>query len=136
MPAPAPWQLCLSKMLLGLVLGCGSVQAAQPAQMCDAQCQAQQGWAVERVLQGLLGPGQTMDLFKPPPTTDAVGQQNYTTMRAAGFPAHCLQPGTSSAVNPAASPGLVLGQLLRRALKCLVAWPDTLAACSCELLQP
>ena len=128
MPASAPWQLCLSRLLLGLVLGCGSVQAAQPSQVCDAQCQAQQGLAVQRVLQGLLGPGQTVDLFKPPPNTDVYGQLNYTTMRAAGFPAHCLQPGTYPAFKTAASCCFGPASALMCGLTCRL--PAAVSCCS------
>ena len=78
-----------------MLLVAGSVQAVAPASTCDSQCQAQQGSAVQRVLQGLLGPGQSMDVFSAPPGVSVYAYMNFTAMAAAGFPAHCFLPGTS-----------------------------------------
>ena len=94
----------LSVLLLGLVLlQLAGVRAAQPAQNCTAQCQARQGSAVRRVLQGLLGPGLTMDVFTMPVMAGPVSYTNASVfggldtadMTAAGFPQHCLIPGAN-----------------------------------------
>ena len=80
------------------------LSVVQAAQACDTQCQEQQGLAVQRVLQGLLGPGQTLDIFASAYNSglsDYTARQavggflNYTAMAAAGHPRHCLLPGVA-----------------------------------------
>ena len=104
-----PWAQLRFRWVVNLFLATillSGVQAVQDAQTCDSHCQEQQGLALQRVLQGLLGPGQTLDLFASPNFSavldytarqGVVGFLNNTALAAAGYPKHCLLPGNAPA---------------------------------------